>query len=197
MRIAALASHGGSILQAVLDACADGEIPGSVVLVISNNSGAEALARARRAGVATAHLSTTTHPNADDLDAAMVDALASSGADWVLLAGYMKKLGPRVLTTYRGRILNTHPALLPRYGGRGFYGRRVHEAVLAAGDRETGASVHMVTEDYDAGPVIAQVRVPVHPDDDVEAIEARVKKAERNLVVNTLRDLAMEFPDTR
>jgi phosphoribosylglycinamide formyltransferase 1 len=192
MRIAALASHGGSILQAVIDACRDRELPARVVLVISNNSGAGALARARRAGIPTVHLSAATHPGADALDEAMARTLLQAEVDVVLLAGYMKKLGPRVLSAYRGRILNTHPALLPKYGGRGFYGRRVHEAVLASGDPETGASVHLVTEEYDAGPVIAQVRVPVRSGDRVEDIETRVKAAERDLLVATLEKLAAE-----
>lgn len=190
MRIAALASHGGSILQAVIDACLKGDLQAEVVLVISNNSGAEALTRARRCGIATMHLSSATHDDDQALDEAMANALADARADWVLLAGYMKKLGPRVLTAYRDRIVNTHPALLPKYGGQGFYGRRVHEAVLAAGDSESGASVHLVTDEYDAGPVIAQARVPVRPGDRVEDLETRVKDAERALIVSILKRLA-------
>jgi phosphoribosylglycinamide formyltransferase-1 len=190
MRIAALASHGGSILQAVIDACQQGDLEAEVVLVISNNSGAEVLARAHRCGIPTLHLSSATHADDRALDEAMAAALAESGADWVLLAGYMKKLGPRVLAAYRDRIVNTHPALLPKYGGRGYYGRRVHEAVLAAGERESGASVHLVTDEYDAGPVIAQARVPVRPGDRVEDLENRVKDAERALIVATLKRLA-------
>lgn len=192
MRIAALASHGGSILQAVIDACQQGDLQAEVVLVISNNSGAEALARAHRCGIPTLHLSSATHADDRALDEAMAAALAESGADWVLLAGYMKKLGPRVLAAYRDRIVNTHPALLPKYGGRGYYGRRVHEAVLAAGERESGASVHLVTDEYDAGPVIAQARVPVRPGDRVEDLENRVKDAERALIVATLQRLAAQ-----
>ncbi len=190
MKIAVLASHGGSILQAVLDACASGDLNVQVALVISNNSGAKALARARAAGIATVHLSSTTHRDPDQLDAAMAQALADADVDWVLLAGYMKKLGPRVLTAYRNRIINTHPALLPKFGGQGFYGTRVHEAVLASGDTETGATVHLVDEEYDAGPVLAQVRVPIHPGDCVADLEERVKEAERKLVVTTLAELA-------
>lgn len=190
MRLAVLASHGGSILQAVMDACASRELHAEIVLVISNNSGSGALSRARAAGIPTAHLSSGTHPQPEQLDAAMVDALDDARADWVLLAGYMKKLGPRMLNDYRHRIVNTHPALLPKFGGRGFFGRRVHEAVLEAGDPETGATVHLVDEHYDAGPILAQVRVPVRSDDTAEALEERVKVAERKLVVATLAELA-------
>ncbi|MBX3706288.1 MAG: phosphoribosylglycinamide formyltransferase [Pseudomonadales bacterium] len=190
MRIAALASHGGSVLQAVLDACRTRELDGTVVLVISNNSRAGALARAVEHGIPALHLSSATHPEPAALDAAMVEALEQAGADWVLLAGYMKKLGPRVLARFRNRILNTHPALLPKYGGHGFYGRRVHEAVLAAGEHETGATVHLVDTEYDSGPILAQVRVPIRPGDAVHDVEERVKAAERKLIVATLRELA-------
>ena len=190
MRIAVLASHGGTILQAVIDACAAAELDAQVVLVISNNSRSGAMARAQAAGLDTLHLSSTTHPDADALDSAMLSALNDAGADWVLLAGYMKRLGPRVLASYCNRILNTHPALLPKFGGEGFYGRRVHEAVLAAGETETGATVHLVDEAYDSGPILAQVRVPVRRQDDPDALEQRVKVAERKLVVATLAELA-------
>ena len=190
MRIAVLASHGGTILQAVIDACSSGELDAEVVLVISNNSRSGAMTRARDAGIPTAHLSSATHPQTEALDAAMLSALNEAGADWVLLAGYMKRLGPRVLGAYRNRILNTHPALLPKFGGEGYFGRRVHEAVLAAGEQESGATVHLVDEDYDSGPILAQVRVPVRGGDTAETLEDRVKVAERKLVVATLGELA-------
>lgn len=190
MRIAAMASHGGSILQAVLDAVASGELAAEIVLVISNNSKCPALERARAAGVATLHLSSKTHPDPADLDRAIADALQQAGAEWLLLAGYMKKLGPATLGAFRNRILNTHPALLPKFGGQGFYGTKVHEAVLAAGERESGATVHLVDEVYDAGPILAQVRVPVREIDSVSELEERVKTAERKLIVATLIELA-------
>ena len=185
-RIAVLASHGGSILQAVMDACATGELNAEVVAVISNNSGSMALRRARGADIATWHLSSRTHPEPEALDAFICATLQQARPDWVLLAGYMKKLGPRTLNALQGRILNVHPALLPKHGGRGFYGRRVHQAVVDAGDAETGATVHLVDADYDTGPVLAQVRVPVKAGDRVEDVEQRVQRAERQLVVDTL-----------
>lgn len=188
-RIAVLASHGGSILQAVLDACQSGALPARVVLVISNNSGALALGRARRAGINGLHLSSRTHPQPEHLDHAICTALREARADWVLLAGYMKKLGAETLSAFPGRILNTHPALLPKHGGQGFYGRKVHQAVIDAGEPESGATVHRVDADYDTGPIVAQVRVPVNPGDNVEDLEERVKVAERELVITALRDL--------
>jgi len=187
-RLAVFASHGGTILQAVLDAVADGSLPLQVVLVVSNNSGAQALERARQAGVPARHISSRQYPDPAALDAALLQAVQDAGAELILLAGYMKRLGPALLAAYAGRILNTHPALLPKFGGEGFYGRRVHEAVLAAGERETGASVHLVNAGYDEGPLVSQVRVPVRAGDSVETLEERVKTAERKLVVATLAE---------
>lgn len=188
-RIAVLASHGGSILQAVMDACAVGDLAAQVVVVISNNGGSLALRRAAAAGLQTRHLSSRTHPDPAGLDAAICAALQAAEADWVLLAGYMKKLGPQTLSAFHRRILNVHPALLPKYGGRGFHGRKVHQAVVAAGERETGATLHFVEEDYDTGPIVAQTRVPVQPNDRAEDVEQRVQAAERKLVVETLAQL--------
>lgn len=190
MRIAALASHGGSILQAVIDAIEDGTLPAELVLVISNNSRSKALDRARRHGIRTLHLSAHTHPDPDELDAAIVSSLEEVNADWVFLAGYMKRLGPRTLARFKNRIINTHPALLPKFGGQGYFGRRVHEAVIAAGETESGATVHVVEKDYDSGPILAQVRVPVRENDTAEMLEERVKSAERKLIVTTLAELA-------
>ena len=172
-----------------MDACRAGELPAEVVLVIGNNSGSLALRRAANAGLETLHLSSRTHPDPDALDRAIRDALVEARAEWVMLAGYMKKLGNETLAAFPRRILNTHPALLPRFGGRGFYGRKVHHAVIDAGETESGATVHLVDADYDTGPTVSQVRVPVLPDDAVDDLEQRVQTAERVLVVDTLRDL--------
>jgi phosphoribosylglycinamide formyltransferase 1 len=194
MRLGVLASHEGSLLQAVIDACRAGSIDGCVAVVISNNSRSGALRRAREFGAATAHLSAITHPDPAALDGAICRMLAEHRADWVLLAGYMKKLGPQTLQAYAGRILNTHPALLPRYGGRGFYGRRVHQAVLDAGEHESGATLHLVEDEYDSGPVIAQSRVPVGAGDTAAELEERVKAAERRLLIDVLAALARGEP---
>ncbi|UJP40661.1 phosphoribosylglycinamide formyltransferase [Cellulomonas palmilytica] len=184
-RIAILASGTGSTAAAIMDAAGD-TVAAEVALVISNNSGSGALAHARERGVPTRHLSGATHPDPAVLDAAMLHALVESGAQLVVLAGYMKKLGPRTLSAFPGLVVNTHPALLPAYGGQGMYGDRVHAAVLADGARETGASVHVVTPEYDEGPVLAQVTVPVEPGDDVPALRARVQAAEKALLLEWL-----------
>ena len=190
MRIGVLASHEGTTLQAVLDAVAQGRIAGSVAIVISNNSDAGALRRAAARGVPALRLSSATHPDPDALDGAILAALAEAQADVVFLAGYMKKLGPKTLVTFRGRIFNTHPALLPAFGGQGMYGSRVHEAVLASGARESGPSFHLVEAEYDTGRVLAQARVPVEAGDTVETLAERVRARERELVVETLHRIA-------
>ena len=190
IKLAVLASHEGSTLQAVLDACQQRRLQAEVVLVVSNNSRSGAIRRAQTAQVKTMHLSSRVHGDEATVDNLLVESLKAANADHVLLLGYMKKLGPKTLSAYTGRILNTHPALLPKYGGQGFYGRKVHEAVLVAGDRETGATIHQVDGEYDTGPIISQVRVPVNAGDDVEMLEQRVKKAEQTLLVETLVTLA-------
>ncbi len=187
--LAILASHGGSILQTVVDACEAGTVAAEVVLVISNNSNSPALARARGHGIKTLHLSASTHPEPNLLDHAIRCAFDQANVDWVVLAGYMKRLGKETLSAYPHRIINTHPALLPKYGGKGYFGRSVHQAVMDAGDTESGATVHFVVGDYDAGPIVSQVRVPVKPQDTVESLEERVKAAERNLIVSSLPEL--------
>ncbi|MFA5788151.1 MAG: formyltransferase family protein, partial [Actinomycetota bacterium] len=126
----------------------------------------------------------------DALDAAILEALVEHEVGVVVLAGYMKKIGPRTLARFRGRILNTHPALLPEFGGQGMYGRLVHEAVLAAEECESGATIHLVDDEYDHGPIVAQCRVPVLPDDSPESLAERVQKAERRLWVDTLQAIA-------
>ena len=189
LRIGVLASHEGTTLQAIIDACVQGRIDGRVVAVISNNSGSGALRRATTAGIETFHLSSVTHPG-DSLDAAICDTLQRAGAEVVFLAGYMKRLGSRTLAAFPARILNTHPALLPKFGGHGMFGDRVFEAVLAAGEPESGASVHLVDAEYDTGAVLRQARVPVLPGDTVESLKARVQECEREAVVQTLAAIA-------
>jgi phosphoribosylglycinamide formyltransferase-1 len=190
MNVGILASHEGTTLQGVLDAFSEGRIEGRVTVVVSNNGDSGALRRARHAGVRAVHLSSKTHADPAALDAAIRDALVGAAADIVLLAGYMKKLGPQVLGTFVGRILNTHPALLPRFGGPGMYGDRVYEAVLEAGETESGISIHLVDADYDAGAIVRQCRVPVLPGDSLDDLKARVRARERQFVVETLGQIA-------
>ncbi len=196
MRIGVLASHEGSVLQAVLDACVpqpDARLCATVSVVISNNSLSGALKRAREAGIPAMHLSSSTHPDPAALDHAIAHALDDADVDLVLLAGYMKRLGPETLARFANRLINTHPSLLPKFGGSGFFGTAVHAAVLAAGERESGATVHWVTGDYDTGPIIAQTRVPIAAAETPASLEAKVKLAERALLIETLVGLSGRY----
>ncbi|HVQ11964.1 MAG TPA: phosphoribosylglycinamide formyltransferase [Vicinamibacterales bacterium] len=186
-----LASGEGTTLQSIVDACADERVRGQIAVVISNNSGSGALRRARAAGIPAHHLSSVTHPAPQALDAAIEAVLVDGRIDVVVLAGYMKHLGPGTLGAFRGRVLNTHPSLLPKFGGTGMFGDRVFEAVLASGDSESGVTLHLVDEHYDTGAVVRQARVPVCPGDSVASLKARTQECERGLVVQILAAIAL------
>jgi phosphoribosylglycinamide formyltransferase-1 len=188
MKLAFLASNNGSSLRAIVAATQAGTLAATPVLVVSNRAHAPALDFARHAGIATLYLPTAADPaGADDR---LAEALQAAGADLVILSGYLRKLGPATLDAFRGRILNIHPALLPAFGGEGMYGRRVHEAVIAAGAPVSGATVHLVDEFYDHGPVLAQAEIPIAADDTPETLETRVMALEPALFVDTLRRIA-------
>ncbi|HVL49993.1 MAG TPA: phosphoribosylglycinamide formyltransferase [Actinomycetota bacterium] len=190
MRLAILASHGGSNMQAIIDATRSGALAGEVVAVIGNNAGSMAATRARNEGIPFHHLSGKTHPEFHELDAEICRVLVEAGVDLVVLAGYMKKVGPATIGRFAGRILNIHPALLPKFGGVGMYGERVHQAVLDAGDAVTGVTIHLVDDEYDRGPVIAQCEVEVLEGDDVPKLAARVLEREHEFYVETLCRIA-------
>jgi phosphoribosylglycinamide formyltransferase 1 len=175
MRVAVAASGRGSNLEALLRTLGPGA-PARVVLVLSDRAAAGALTLAGSHGVPTQAFADPASPEE------WLAALDRAQADLVVLAGYLKLVPAGVIERYRGRIVNIHPALLPAFGGRGMYGRRVHEAVLASGARESGASVHLVDEVYDRGEVLARARVPVLPDDDPDRLAARVLEAEHRLL---------------
>jgi phosphoribosylglycinamide formyltransferase-1 len=187
LKLGFLASHGGSGMRAVLAAIEAGELRAEARILVSNNADCAAMAAAEAAGLPCRHISISSEGGAEAADRAIAEALSDAGAELVVLSGYMRKLGPVTLARFRERILNIHPALLPRHGGQGLYGRRVHEAVHSSGDRVTGATVHIVDGDYDTGPMIAQVSAPIGPGDSVDEIEARVRALEPGLLVDTLR----------
>lgn len=190
LRIGFLASHGGSNMQAILDAIGQKTLGAVAKVVICNNSKAGALERAEALGLPRLHFSARTHPDAEALDQAMADALVASGAALVVCAGFMRKVGPRVLARFPNRVVNIHPALLPRHGGNGMYGLRVHQAVLDAGDTETGVTIHLVDNHYDHGRILAQAKVPVLPGDTPEVLQARVLETEHRFYPETLQRIA-------
>jgi len=193
MRLGVLVSGRGSNLEAVLEAMAAGRLPEvDPRIVISNRPGVRALEVAERHGVPTRVLSRSVIPDAWARDGAIGHALADAGCELALLAGYDQVLQASYFTAFDGETINIHPSLLPRHGGRGMVGLAVHAAVLAAGDAETGVTIHRVTADLDAGPLIAQARVPVQPGDDPESLARRVLTIEHALLVESLARLGRE-----
>ena len=173
--IAVLVSGGGTNLQAILDAEARGENPhGKVTLVVASKPGVYALERAAGAGVESTVVCRKDYADSEAFDAALVRVLQEHNIDVVVLAGFLSVLGPSVIEAYRDRILNVHPSLIPSFCGPGFYGLRVHEAALARGVKVTGATVHLVNEECDGGPILLQKAVDILPGDTPETLQKRV-----------------------
>ena len=182
LSIAVFGSGAGSNFMAILTAIQQGNLPAArISLVLSNNSGAGILGIARANGLPAIHLSRNQFPDERSFADTVLSTLRDHGANFIALAGYMKQVPPEVVAAYRKRIVNIHPALLPRFGGAGMYGLRVHEAVLASGETTSGATVHYVDEEYDNGPVVLQQTVPVLPGDTPASLAARVLAAEHQI----------------
>lgn len=189
LRIAVFASHGGSDLQAIIDGCKGGALAAQVCVVISNNSDSMALERAKREGIPALHLSAKQSGDEERLAANILEALETYRADMIFLAGYMRRLHPGILARFHHRVFNIHPALLPKYGGQGMYGIHVHEAVIAAGEAETGVTIHRVNAAYDDGEIVAQTTVPVMPLDTPEILAARVLEREHTFLVEVIGNI--------
>lgn len=186
IRIGVLASGSGTNLQAIIDACERGEIDGDVAVVISNVEDAYALERARKHGIpafAFPHKGMTREEHEQDI----IECLDQHQVDLVVLAGYLRMLTPLMFKKYGGRMMNTHPALLPSFGGKGMHGLNVHQAVIAYGCKVSGCTIHFVTEDVDGGPIILQKSVPVHEDDTPETLQERVLKEEHKLLPRAIQ----------
>jgi phosphoribosylglycinamide formyltransferase-1 len=191
LKIAFFASHGGSNMQAIIDRLKRGGLPAESSLVISNNSGSGALERAQKEGIPAYHISSATHNDRSEFVSAITDLLNHHEINLIALAGYMKKLPDEVIDFLGGNVLNIHPALLPKFGGKGMYGINVHKAVIEAGENESGATVHLVNSVYDEGRILAQKKVPVLPGDSPESLAARVLKAEHELYPETIEKIAI------
>jgi phosphoribosylglycinamide formyltransferase-1 len=191
-RLVVLVSGAGTNLQALLDACADPAYGAQVVAVGADRDGIAGLDRARRAGLPAFVVRTPDHPTRDDWDRALADAVAVHEPDLIVSAGFMKILGKGFLDRFGGRIVNTHPALLPAFPGA----HAVREA-LAYGVKLTGCTVHFVDEGVDTGPVIAQESVPVRWHDDEESLHERIKQVERRLLIEVVGRLARDGWTTR
>ena len=181
-----MVSHGGSNMQAVLEAISKGKLNANPCVLISNNSNSQAIEKAKYYGFPYYHISQKIYPDIDELDEIILNTLKKHSVEYLLLLGYMKKLGKKTLQEYTGRILNIHPALLPKYGGVGMYGKYVHEAVLKNKEKITGITIHLVDNDYDTGKIINKCTVNVLENDSIESLSQRVLKKEHEFLVETL-----------
>lgn len=191
LNIAVFGSGRGSNFQSILTAINEGTIPGGhIACVISNNSGAGILEIARTHGLPAYHLRSKGFPSEEEFVDRLLAVLRSHDTNLIVLAGYMKLLDPRIIGTYRNCIINIHPALLPRFGGKGMYGIHVHEAVIASGSPVSGATVHVVDEVYDRGAILLQKTVTVFPDDTPATLAARVLDIEHEIYPEVIRRIA-------
>lgn len=188
-KIAVLCSGGGSNLQILIDRVRCGDLPAHIEWVASNNGAAYALERARQAGIEAIHLSAKTEGSQQAADARLLELIQERKVDVLVLAGYMKMLPSGVLELLPNRVVNIHPALLPAFGGKGMFGHHVHEAVLARGVQWTGVTIHLVSENYDEGPILRQRVVAVQPGDTPEILGTRVLAVEHDTLWREIRDL--------
>jgi phosphoribosylglycinamide formyltransferase-1 len=188
-RIAVFCSGNGSNFKALFYAIRNKQLPAEIVLCLSNRSQCGAIEFAEQNGIATLHITEKQFGSFDEFATTMVGRLKEHKIDIILLAGYMHKVPDAVVAAFPERMLNIHPALLPKFGGEGMYGIHVHTAVLEAGETETGATVHFVNEEYDKGKILLQRTVPVLPDDTPETLAARVLECEHALYPAALEKL--------
>jgi len=188
-RIAVFCSGGGSNFKALFQAITARQLSAEIVLCVSNRSQCGAMEFAHENNIATFHITEKQFASFDDFAAAMLQELKKHKVDIILLAGYMRKVPDVIVAAFSDKMLNIHPALLPKFGGEGMYGIHVHTAVLAAGETETGATVHFVNEEYDKGALLLQRSVPVLPTDTPETLAARVLECEHTLYPDALEKL--------
>jgi phosphoribosylglycinamide formyltransferase-1 len=190
LRLGFLASHAGSSMRTIVMAINMSNVNAVAEIVISNNSDAPALEFARSEGIKTKHISKRTAGSEENADRHVAEALARANVDLVILSGYLRKVGPITLKAFHNRILNIHPSLLPKYGGKGMYGRFVHEAILNNKEKFTGATIHLVDGEYDHGSIIDQKVVPVRPDDTIDTLKARVMAIEGPFFLDVVKAIS-------
>jgi phosphoribosylglycinamide formyltransferase-1 len=193
LRVAVMASGGGTNLQQLLDRFPDRDdslAPARVCLVVSNRPGIGALDRAAKAGVRSEVIDPASFESPQVFGECLIELFRKESIDLIVLAGYLKKLPANLIASYSNRMINIHPALLPSFGGQGMYGHRVHEAVLDSGVKVSGCTVHFVNEDYDRGPIIAQRTVPVYHTDTPETLAERILKEEHKLLPEVVELIA-------
>ena len=189
LRIAVLASGSGTNLQSIIDAIENGILQSEIVSIISNKADAFALERGKASGIPAYYID----PKEEDYDIKLLNRLQEDKVDLVVLAGYLKIIHSELIKAYRGQIINIHPSLLPKFGGKGYYGIKVHQAVLRSGETYSGATVHFVDEGVDTGEIILQKRVPVYSTDTPEVLQRRVLyEAEHKILVQAIKKLEEE-----
>ena len=190
MNIAVFASHGGSDLQAIIDGCKNEQINATVVVVISNNKDSVALQRAKNENIPNFHMSAKKFGSEEILATEILNVLNQYNVDMIFLAGYMRLLHIDILEKYENRIFNIHPALLPKFGGKGMFGMNVHNAVINAKEKETGVTIHRVNAEYDSGEIVAQTKVAVMENDTPEILAERVLLREHEFLVEIISSIA-------
>ena len=190
MNIAVFASHGGSDLQAIIDGCKNEQINAAVVVVISNNKDSVALQRAKNENIPNFHMSAKKYGSEEILATEILNVLDQYIVDMIFLAGYMRLLHIDILEKYENRIFNIHPALLPKFGGKGMFGMNVHNAVINAKEKETGVTIHRVNAEYDSGEIVAQTKVAVTENVSPEILAERVLLREHEFLVEVISSIA-------
>ncbi|MEG2561888.1 MAG: phosphoribosylglycinamide formyltransferase [Clostridia bacterium] len=187
--IAVFVSGSGSDMQSIIDNCENGNINGNVVCVVSNKSGIFALERAKKHNIPSKVFEQKTFGDIIERDNAIVEYLAPYNIELIVLAGYLSIVTSVIINKYPNKIVNIHPALIPKFCGKGMYGMRVHEAVIAAGEKESGATVHYVDEGADTGKIIAQEKVKILENDSAESLQKRVLELEHKLLPQVVAKL--------
>lgn len=185
-KLVIFASGSGTNMQAVIDEIEENRIQATIAGLIANKRNIKAVERAKRYQIPVCIITDT---DSVSYESKLKNQLAEWNPDLIILAGFLKKIPDSIIKTYKNQIINIHPALLPKYGGKGFYGLKVHKAVIEAGDKESGCTVHYVNEEYDKGPVISQIKVPVHPSDTPEKLAKRVLKVEHDLLPSVIKKI--------
>ena len=191
--IVVFASGSGTNFQSIINAVENGHIEGRIGGLITNKNNIKAVERARKHGIRHATVAPSDFQARSDYVQTLSDQLGEWETDLIVLAGYMKKIPAELIKKYKNRIINIHPSLLPKYGGKGFYGPYVHQAVIESKDTESGCTVHMVTEEYDDGPILAQRKVPVYDSDDPSTLARRILKQEHELLPEVIAQLVNQL----
>jgi len=192
LRIAVFASHNGSNFQAIAEACKAGRIKGEVTLLICNNKKSQAIARAKNLGIQFFHISESVEPNKQKRDKEISSLLSEHNCELAVLAGYMKKLSSAVIDSFNGEIINIHPSLLPKYGGKGMHGLAVHAEVLRNKEYLSGVTVHRVNSEYDKGEILSQQTISICENETPESLADKARPVEHHLIVQTIKEIIEE-----